>query len=84
MRRTSVSLPTRNGAYDQHEKAARYRTKGAKNSAAGTLEKIQTAWMTQSQRSRYLKAGGILLFIVFLFYYLSPSGTYVAREGPYI
>jgi guanosine-diphosphatase len=31
--------------------------------------------MTQSQRSRYLKTGGILLFVVFLFYYLSPKGT---------
>jgi guanosine-diphosphatase len=81
MRRTSVSLPTRNVAHDPHEKAARYSTKGAKNSAAGTVEKIQTAWMTQSQRSRYLKTGGILLFVIFLFYYLSPSGTYVVKEG---
>jgi len=74
MRRTSVSLPTRNVAHDPHEKLARYSTKGASDRAAGTLEKIKTAWMTQSQRSRYLKTGGILLFIVFLFYYLSPKG----------
>lgn len=80
MRRTSVSLPTRNVAHDPHEKAARYSTKGAKNSAAGTLEKVKTAWMTQSQRSRYLKTGGILLFVLFLFYYLSPGGTYVVKE----
>lgn len=87
MRRTSVSLPPRIVARDPHEKPARYRTKGAKESAAGTLEKIQNAWMTQSQRSRYLKTGGILLFIIFLFSYLSPSGTYVsndiANEGMY-
>jgi guanosine-diphosphatase len=81
MRRTSVSLPTRNVAHDPHEKAARYSAKGARKSAAGTLENIRTAWMTQSQRSRYLKTGGILLFVVFLFYYISPSGTYVAKEG---
>ncbi|KAF8866695.1 guanosine-diphosphatase-like protein [Acephala macrosclerotiorum] len=74
MRRTSVSLPTRNVAHDPHEKPARYSTKGASQSAASTLEKIKTAWMTQSQRSRYLKTGGILLFVVFLFYYLSPKG----------
>jgi hypothetical protein len=82
MRRTSVSLP-RNVAYDPHEKAARYSTKGARNSAAGKLENLKTAWMTQSQRSRYLKTGGILLFVIFLFYALSPSGTYVVKEGRY-
>jgi guanosine-diphosphatase len=81
MRRTSVSLPTRNVAHDPHEKAARYNTKGARNSAAGTLENIKTAWMTQSQRSRYLKTGGILLFVIFLFFYLSPSGTHVIKDG---
>lgn len=74
MRRTSVSLPTRNVAHDPHEKPARYSTTGARSSAAGTLEKLKAAWMTQSQRSRYLKTGGLLLFIVFLFYYLSPGG----------
>ena len=81
MRRTSVSLPTRNGAHDPHEKPARYSTKGASRSAAGTLEKVKAAWMTQSQRSRYLKTGGILLFVIFLFYYLSPRGTDVYSEG---
>ncbi|TVY34985.1 putative guanosine-diphosphatase [Lachnellula occidentalis] len=85
MRRTSVSLPTRNVAHDPHEKPARYNTKGASNSAVAILEKAKAAYMTQSQRSRYLKTGGILLFIVFLFYYLSPSGVDVhngAAEKP--
>jgi hypothetical protein len=81
MRRTSVSLPTRNVAHDPHEKPARYSTKGASDSAAGILEKAKAAWMTQSQRSRYLKTGGILLFVIFLFYYLSPSGTDVYSGG---
>jgi guanosine-diphosphatase len=85
MRRTSVSLPTRNIAHDPHEKAGRYSTNSASNSAAGKLEKIKNkardAWMTQSQRSRYLKTGSLLLFIVFLFYYLSPSGTDVDNGG---
>lgn len=31
--------------------------------------------MTQSQRSRYVKTGGVLFFVVFLFYFLAPSGT---------
>lgn len=80
MRRTSVSLPTRNVAYDPHEKPARY-NKGANTSAAATLEKIKIAWMTQSQRSRYLKTGGVLLLVVFLFYYLSPRGTDIYTGG---
>ncbi|KAH6680377.1 guanosine-diphosphatase-like protein [Halenospora varia] len=75
MRRTSVSLPTRNVAHDPHEKPNRYSTKGASDSAVGILEKAKNAWMTQSQRSRYLKTGGILLFVIFLFYYLSPAGV---------
>lgn len=37
--------------------------------------------MTQSQRSRYLKTGGILLFVVFLFYYLGPTGTSTSSNG---
>jgi len=81
MRRTSVSLPTRNVAHDPHEKPARYSSKGASERNTGTLEKIKTAWMTQSQRSRYLKTGGILLFVVFLFYYLGPTGIDVVKGG---
>jgi guanosine-diphosphatase len=81
MRRTSVSLPTRNVAYDPHEKSARYQPRLASRGAFGTLEKVKTAWMTQSQRSRYLKTGGILLFVVFLFYYFSSTGSDVYSEG---
>ncbi|PBP27454.1 GDA1/CD39 family protein [Diplocarpon rosae] len=77
MRRTSVSSKNvpKYSSLDPHEKANRYRTQGASQSAAAKLENIKTGWMTQSQRSRYLKTGGVLLFVVFLFYYLSPSGT---------
>jgi guanosine-diphosphatase len=82
MRRTSVSLPTRNVAHDPHEKPNRYTSKGARVRAASTLERVKAAWMTQSQRSRYLKTGGILLFVIFLFYYLSPSGADVYNGDP--
>ncbi|TAQ89616.1 hypothetical protein B7494_g2072 [Chlorociboria aeruginascens] len=75
MRRTSVSLPTRNGAHDPHEKPARYKAQGSREATTNKLAQVQAAWMTQSQRSRYVKTGGILLFLVFLFYYLSPTGT---------
>ncbi|KAG9242764.1 guanosine-diphosphatase-like protein [Calycina marina] len=83
MRRTSVSLPTRNNQHDPYEKPARYGNRGARHSAVGTVEKLKAAWMTQSQRSRYLKTGGLLLFVVFLLYYLVPSGTSEPRQIPF-
>lgn len=82
MRRTSVSLPTtRNVAYDSHEKPARYNPRPVTGRNASTLEKVKAAWMTQSQRSRYLKTGGILLFVVFLFYLFTSGGGTVYNEG---
>lgn len=84
MRRTSVSLPTtRNVAYDSHEKPARYNPRVSSGRNSSTLAKIKAAWMTQSQRSRYLKTGGILLFVVFLFYFFSSRGGAVYNEGKY-
>jgi guanosine-diphosphatase len=82
MRRTSVSLPTtRNVAYDSHEKPARYNPRLASSRSTSTLEKAKAAWMTQSQRSRILKTAGILLFVVFLFYFFSSTGGDVYNEG---
>jgi guanosine-diphosphatase len=88
MRRTSVSLPTKNIPKDPYEKPARYGSNpgGVATAAAGVhragngvlagmLNQIQTGAMTQSQRSRYMKTGGILLFVLFLFYFLAPKGV---------
>jgi hypothetical protein len=82
MRRTSVSLPTSKVAHDPHEKAARYGSARG-TGKSGTLENLKTAWMTQTQRTRYIKTGGILLFVIFLFYYLAPTGTDVYNLGTY-
>ncbi|KAH8891353.1 nucleoside phosphatase GDA1/CD39 [Thozetella sp. PMI_491] len=72
MRRTSVSLPTKHIAHDPHEKPDRY---GHGHRAPGFFAKMQAAWMSQSQRMRYLKTCAIILTILFLFYYFSPSGV---------
>lgn len=77
MRRISVSLPTRNSQRDPHEKLARYGPPPGASTLKTKIDSVKTAWMTQSQRSRYMKTGGILLFIVFLFYYLAPKGVHV-------
>ncbi|KAI1503573.1 guanosine-diphosphatase [Biscogniauxia marginata] len=71
MRRTSVSLPTKHVRHDPHEKPARY----AYEKEPGILEKLQAASMNQAQKTRWLKTTAIVVFLVFLFYYLSPKGV---------
>ena len=63
-RRRSSSLPTRSNSspYDKDD-----RRRNAK------LEYSNEGWMTQSQRSRYLKTGGVLALVLFLFYILAPD-----------
>ncbi|KAL1842704.1 hypothetical protein VTJ49DRAFT_4483 [Mycothermus thermophilus] len=81
MRRTSVSLPTKSKpvAYDPHEKPDRY---GASRQSS-LIMKMQSAWLSQSQRARYTKTGAIILFVFLLFYFFSPSGVdvYHGRTG---
>ncbi|KAI1335232.1 guanosine-diphosphatase [Xylariaceae sp. FL0016] len=73
MRRTSVSLPTKhNPRRDPHEKPGRY---DAGHRELGILEKLQQAGMNQAQKTRWLKTTAIVVFLIFLFYYLSPKGV---------
>ncbi|MCJ1381239.1 Guanosine-diphosphatase [Xylographa soralifera] len=73
-RRRSVTLPTRNGQHDPYEKAQRHTSNGSANGPAGAVEALKTAWMTQSQRARFLRTGGLIAFFIFLFFLLSPNG----------
>ncbi|CAJ2507715.1 Uu.00g089010.m01.CDS01 [Anthostomella pinea] len=72
MRRTSVSLPTKHVRRDPYEKAGRY---DAGHRDVGILEKLQAATMNQAQKTRWIKTTAIVVFLVFLFYYLSPKGA---------
>ncbi|KAF2762743.1 putative guanosine-diphosphatase [Pseudovirgaria hyperparasitica] len=71
-RRVSVSLPTSKNAdreedpYDPYEKKGRHRS-----GSAGLMNEFKA--MNQGQRNRYLKAGGLLAFILIIFYFLAPS-----------
>lgn len=76
MRRTSVSLPTKQVAYDPHEKQARYGRK-----KPFILDSLQAAWMRQGQRTRWLKATAILAFVFILFYYISPTGVDIQQTS---
>ena len=79
-RRRSVSLPTRNNVHDPYEKADRHRSNGSANGSIAAVDNLRDAWMTQSQRSRYLKAGAILAFFVLLFFLLAPGERANVRE----
>ncbi|KAI0833069.1 guanosine-diphosphatase [Hypoxylon sp. FL0890] len=76
MRRTSVSLPTKQVRYDPHEKPARY---DSGHREIGIVEKLQAATMNQAQKTRWLKTTAIVVFLVFLFYYFSPKGVEVYK-----
>lgn len=46
-----------------------------------TLDKLKTGWMNQSRQQRWLKVGGMLTAIVFIYIFLSGSGTRIANIG---
>ena len=79
MRRTSVSLPTKHIAYDPHEKPDRYDD----NRDESLIMKMQSAWVSQSQRARYIQTGAIIFTVFLIFYFFSPSGVdiYNGRFG---
>ncbi|KAH6636921.1 nucleoside phosphatase family-domain-containing protein [Chaetomium tenue] len=76
MRRTSVSLPTKHIAYDPHEKPDRY----DRNRDESLIMKMQSAWVSQSQRARYIKTGAIIFTVFLIFYFFSPSGVDIYND----
>ncbi|RCI16413.1 hypothetical protein L249_1987 [Ophiocordyceps polyrhachis-furcata BCC 54312] len=77
MRRTSVSLPTKQAAHDPFEKPDRYQ---ADPRNQGPLSAMKEAWTPGSQRLRWLRTGAIALTIVLLLWWLSPRGVGVYHE----
>ena len=65
-RRRSISLPTKSPR-DPYEKADRHLDFPE---GRGSLA---DAWMNQSSRSRYLRLGGLVAFVVFIIFLLSPG-----------
>lgn len=70
MKRNSISNQAKNRANDLREKSAWPKTRIAERNLADTSKKKKLGWMTQSQRSRFLKTGGVLFLVVILVYYL--------------
>lgn len=76
MRRTSVSLPTKQPAHDPHEKRARYKPQEVEIFAG-----LKAVWMSQAQKTRWAKTAAIIFAVVALFYWLSPRGVDIYNEG---
>lgn len=71
---TSSKLP----GFDPHEKPDRYKFKPKRQ---GIIGRMKESWMTQSQRTRWIKTAAIVFAIVTLFYFISPKGVEVYHEG---
>lgn len=70
MRRTSVSLPTKQVAHDPHEKRARYKPQEVE-----IFSGLKAIWMSQAQKARWAKTAAIIFVVVTLFYWFSPGGV---------
>ncbi|KYK61620.1 guanosine diphosphatase [Drechmeria coniospora] len=77
MRRTSVSLPTKQTPHDPHEKPDRY---AANRWQRQPFAAVKEAFMAQSQKARYLKTAGISFIVLLLFWWLAPSGVEVYHD----
>jgi guanosine-diphosphatase len=76
--RTPTSPPSKFGVFDPHEKPDRYNFKPKRQ---GIIGRMKESWMTQSQRTRWIKTAAIVFAIVTLFYFISPKGVEVYNEG---
>lgn len=79
MRRTSVSLPTKHVAFDPHEKTDRYYPTQRNQ---GLFSSMKDNMLSQSQKSRWIKTGALVLVLMCLFYWLSPTGVEVYNKSP--
>ncbi|KFA77821.1 hypothetical protein S40288_00465 [Stachybotrys chartarum IBT 40288] len=78
MRRTSVSLPTKQPAHDPYEKPDRYDFDHRNQPILG---RMKDAWMAQSQRMRYAKIGAAFFLILCGFLWFSPSSVSIHPGG---
>ncbi|KAM5516116.1 GDA1/CD39 family protein [Fusarium oxysporum f. sp. phaseoli] len=77
--RTPTSPPSSKfPVFDPHEKPDRYKFKPKRQ---GIIGRMKESWMTQSQRTRWIKTAAIVFAIVTLFYFISPKGVEVYHEG---
>jgi guanosine-diphosphatase len=76
------SSSTHQTLHDPHEKPGRY-IPASRNGKRSIFARMSEAWMSQSQRMRWLKTGAIVFAIICLFYWFSPAGVQVYNEGTF-
>ncbi|KAL8980545.1 MAG: hypothetical protein Q9177_005847 [Variospora cf. flavescens] len=76
-RKRSISLPKPNNNHGRgpYDKVNKYRSSGWSTAPSDTVENLKESWMTGGQRSRLLKTGGFIAFVVFLLYLFTSSDT---------
>jgi hypothetical protein len=75
-RSSSASLPTRNAIEDPYEKPDRHTSNSSDSGSYLQEPEYKSgaiAWMNHGQRARYLKWGGLITLILFIFVYLAPG-----------
>ncbi|KAF2138772.1 uncharacterized protein K452DRAFT_255628 [Aplosporella prunicola CBS 121167] len=87
-RRTSLSLPLKsNSTFDPFEKSDRHSDRPSTSSTTATSlmndYKVGGGNMNQGQRTRYLKAGGIIAFIIIVFFFLAPGHSGPTASGKF-
>ncbi|KAM0561894.1 hypothetical protein ACHAPJ_003065 [Fusarium lateritium] len=75
--RTTTSPPSKLAVFDPHEKPDRYKFKPKRH---GLFARMKESFMSQSQRTRWIKTAAIVFAIVTLFYFISPKGVEVYNE----
>lgn len=78
MSRSFVSLPTKQVANDPFEKPDRYQPRAR---ASGIIGAMKESFLSQSQKARWSKTAAIVFTVLCLFYWFSPRGVEVYKEG---
>jgi len=81
-RRISVSLPrsvteTVDDPYEKPDRHSRRRS----GPANGLMNELKTGAMNGGQRTRYLKTGGVIAFILLVLYFITPSDSLSKAGG---
>ncbi|KAF2718909.1 hypothetical protein K431DRAFT_287233 [Polychaeton citri CBS 116435] len=80
-RSSSAPLPKREPArHDPHEKPARF---GQSSYPGSMRDKVESAWMNQGQRARFVKTGCLIAFILLVLYYVTPGQQTHASPGKF-
>lgn len=73
-----MSLPTKQIAHDPFEKPDRYLDDSRRR---GLLAAMKEVLFSQSQKARWLKAAALVLSLICVFYWLSPTGVEYYKGG---